>query len=99
MAWWGFIAVGAPLLGVAGGFDAASKVPYSFWTSGFVIVADVMFGLSLGCFMCAIREVPIPYPISRGRAEPVAPAAETSTTGPPALPLHLSLSGSWSSAT
>ncbi len=78
--------MGTPLLGVAGGFDAASKVPYSFWTSGFVIVAYVMFGLSLGCFMCAIREVPIPYPISRGRAEPVAPAAETSTTGPPALP-------------
>ena len=80
----GFIAVGAALLGVAGGFDAASKVPYSFWTGVPVIVAYVMFSLSLACFTFAIRDVPMPYPISRRSMEQVAPAA--STTEPPVLP-------------
>lgn len=57
----GFIAVGAALLGVAGGFEAASKVHYSFLTSVPAVVAWVMFGLSLACFICAIRDVPIFY--------------------------------------
>lgn len=57
----GFIAVGAALLGVAGGFEAASKVHYSFLTSVPAVVAWVMFGLAVVCFICAIREVPIPY--------------------------------------
>jgi hypothetical protein len=90
----GFIAVGAALLGVAGGFDAASKVPYSFWTSVPVIVAYVMFGLSLACFTCAIREVPIPYPISRRSAEqPTAPAGVSATQPPvlPAVPVRIRL--------
>jgi tetratricopeptide (TPR) repeat protein len=66
----GLIAVGAALLGLAGVFDAASKVHYSFWTSLPLIIAYVMFGLSLACLACANREVPIPYPISRRTAEP-----------------------------
>ena len=82
----GFIAVGAALLGVAGGFDAASKVPYSFWTSVPVIVAYVMFGLSLVCFTCAIREVPIPYPISRRSTKQLAPLAEAPIIERPVLP-------------
>jgi len=57
----GFIAVGAALLGVAGGFEAASKVRYSFLTSVPAVVAWVMFALSLACFICAIRDVPILY--------------------------------------
>jgi tetratricopeptide (TPR) repeat protein len=65
----GFVAVGAALLGVAGVFDAASRVPYSFFTSAPVIVGSVLFGLSLACFVCAIREVPIPYPISGRKTE------------------------------
>ena len=65
LAGWRFIAIGAALLGVAGGFDAASNVPCSFWTSVPVIVAYVIFGLSLACFTGAIREAPIPHPISR----------------------------------
>jgi hypothetical protein len=82
----GFIAVGAALLGVAGGLDAASKVPYSFWTSVPVIVAYAMFGLSLACFGCAIREVPIPYSISRRSAEPLVAAAAAPLSGGPGLP-------------
>jgi hypothetical protein len=82
----GFIAVGAALLGVAGGLDAASKVPYSFWTSAPVIVSYAMFGLSLACFACAIREVPIPYPISRRSARPPVLPAGASPAGGPALP-------------
>jgi hypothetical protein len=79
--------VGAALLGVAGGFDAASKVPYSFWTSVPVIVAYVMFGLSLACFTCAIREVPIPYPVSRRiTVQQLAVQAEAPTTERPPLP-------------
>jgi len=46
----GFIAVGAALLGVAGA-----------WTSVPAVVAWVMFGLSVACLICAVREVPIPY--------------------------------------
>jgi hypothetical protein len=82
----GFIAVGAALLGVAGGLDAASKVPYSFWTSAPVVVAYAMFGLSLACFGCAIREVPIPYPLSSRSAEPLVPAAAAPSSGGPGLP-------------
>jgi hypothetical protein len=82
----GFIAVGAALLGVAGGFDATSKVAYSFWTSGPVIIAYVMFGLSLACFACAIREVPIPYPISRRGTQQLGPPAGAPITEHPALP-------------
>jgi hypothetical protein len=82
----GFIAVGAALLGVAGGLDAASKVPYSFWTSAPVIVACAMFAVSLACLGCAIREVPIPYPISRRSAEPLVPAAPGPPTGGQGLP-------------
>jgi hypothetical protein len=81
----GFIAVGAALLGVAGGLDAASKVPYSFWTSVPVVVAYAMFGLSLACFSCAIREVPIPYSISRRSAEPLVAAAAAPLSGGPGL--------------
>jgi hypothetical protein len=82
----GFIAVGAALLGVAGGFDAASKVPYSYGTSVPVIVAYVMFGLSLACFTCAIREVPIPYPISRRSMERLASQSGVPAAQRPALP-------------
>jgi len=82
----GFIAVGAALLAVAGGLDAASKVPYSFWTSAPVIIAYAMFGLSLACFGCAIREVPIPYPISSRSTGPLAPAAVEPPSGGPGLP-------------
>jgi hypothetical protein len=78
--------VGAALLGVAGGFDASSKVTYSFWTSVPVIVAYVMFGLSFVCFTCAIREVPIPYPVSRRSAEQLAPLANVSAAEPAVLP-------------
>ena len=88
----GLIAVGAALLGVAGGFDAASKVPYSYWTSVPVIVAYAMFGLSLACFTCAIREVPIPYPISRRSADqPVVPAAPAAGPALPAAPVRIRL--------
>ena len=82
----GFIAVGAALLGVAGGFDAASKVPYSFVTSVPVIVAYVMFVLSLACFTCAIREVPIPYPVSRRITVQLAARAEAPTIERASLP-------------
>ncbi len=82
----GFIVVGAALLGVAGGFDATSKVPYSFGTSVPVIVAYAMFGLSLACFTCAIREVPIPYPISRRSTGQLVPPAGASAAERPALP-------------
>jgi hypothetical protein len=85
----GFIAVGAALLGVAGGLDAASKVPYSFWTSAPVIVAYAMFGLSLACFGCAIREVPIPYPVSRRGAAPLIPAAVAPLLGGPPVRVRL----------
>jgi hypothetical protein len=79
--------VGAALLRVAGGFDAASKVPYSFWTNVPVIVAYVMFGLSLACFTCAIREVPIPYPVSRRiTVQQLAAQAEAPTTERASLP-------------
>jgi hypothetical protein len=61
----GFIAVAVALLGVAATFDTASKVPYSYWTSVPVIVAYILFGLSLVRLGCASREVPFPYPISR----------------------------------
>jgi hypothetical protein len=59
-----FVAVGAALLGVGGGFDATSKVHYSFWTSNPVIVALVLFGVAVVCLICAVREVPIPHSIS-----------------------------------
>ena len=81
----GFVAVGAALPGVAGGFDAASKVPYSFATSTPMIVAYVLFGLSLACFGCAIREVPIPYPIGGRKTEPLAPPVERPTPERPAI--------------
>lgn len=57
----GFIAIGATLLAVAGGFEAASKVHYSFLTDGPAVAAWVMFGLSIACFICAARDVPMPY--------------------------------------
>ncbi len=85
----GFIAVGAALLGVAGGFDAASKVPYSFWTSIPTIVAYVMFGLSLVGFVCAVRDVPIPPPIGSRSMEPAAPAATPSVEALPKNPEHI----------
>jgi hypothetical protein len=72
----GFIAVGAALLGVAAGFDSASKVSYSFWTSVPLTIAYIMFGVALACFACAIREVPIPYPISRRSVDQSTPLAE-----------------------
>jgi hypothetical protein len=50
---------------VAAAFDAASKTPYSFWTSTPNIIAYVMFGLAVATIVCAIRDVPIPPPISR----------------------------------
>src|SRR6266851_2341934 len=78
-----FIAVDAALLGVSGGLDAASKVPYSFWTSGPVVVAYAMFGLSLACFGCAIREMPIPYPPCGGAVD--------SRTGSPDAPVRVRL--------
>jgi hypothetical protein len=90
----GLIVVGAALLGVAAVFDAASKTPYSLWTSIPVIVSYVMFGLSLVSITCAIREVPIPYLISRRNAEPlVRPVVETATECAdfPAGPVHIGL--------
>jgi hypothetical protein len=90
----GFITVGGVLLGVAATLDAASKVPYSLWTSAPAIVAYAMFGLSLACFACAIREVPIPYPLSRPNAEPsVLPSAAQPPGGPalPAAPVRIRL--------
>ena len=82
----GFIAVGAALLGVAGGFDAASKVPYSFWTSIPTIVAYVMFGLSLVGFVCAVRDVPIPPPIGSRSMEPAGRRSDTFRRGAPEEP-------------
>jgi hypothetical protein len=85
----GFIAVAVALLGVAATFDTASKVPYSYGTSLPVIVAYILFGLSLVCFGCANREVPFPYPISRRdtgllghpvRSGPTEPSATSVTS-------------------
>jgi hypothetical protein len=81
----GLIAVGAALLGVAGGFDAASKLPYSFFTSFPAVVAYVLFGLSLACFGCDIREVPIPYPISGRKTELPGSLARGSAAERPAI--------------
>jgi hypothetical protein len=65
----GCVAVGASLLGIAGVFDAASRVPYSFWTSEPVLIAYTMFALAAAAIVCAIREVPIPPPIGSRDAE------------------------------
>jgi hypothetical protein len=35
-----FTAVGAALMGIAGGLDAASKMPYSLWTSFPMIIVS-----------------------------------------------------------
>ena len=66
--------MGTALLGIAGGFDAAAKGPYSFWTSIPTIIAYIMFCLSLVGFFCAIRDVPIPPPIGSRGAKSAAPA-------------------------
>jgi hypothetical protein len=58
-----FTAVGAALMGIAGGLDAASKMPYSLWTSFPMIVAYVMFGVAFACLVCAVRGVPFPFAI------------------------------------
>jgi len=84
---------------IAGGLDAASKVPYSFWTSAAVIVAYVMSGLLLGCFGCAIRKVPIPYPISRRSAEPLVPGGNPGAPGAAGFPPRPFVSGLWPSGT
>jgi hypothetical protein len=55
-----FFALAVALIGGAIPFDAASKVPYSFWTSAPMIVAYVMFGLAVACLACAARGVPFP---------------------------------------
>lgn len=65
----GFIVVGAALLGVAGGFDAASKIPYSYWTSAPVILTYIMFGVAVAAIVCAVRDVPIPPPIGSRTTE------------------------------
>jgi hypothetical protein len=70
----GFIGVGGAFMGVAAGFDAASKVPYSLWTSVPMAVAYAMFGLSLGCFACGTGEVPIPFPTGSRAVDQPAPA-------------------------
>src|SRR6266567_63283 len=62
----GLTAVGAALMGIAGGLDAASKVPYTLWTSFPMIVAYVMFGLAAASFACAVRG--IPFPLATGGA-------------------------------
>ena len=78
--------MGAALLGVAGVFDAASKVPYSFWTSIPVIVAYVMF-CSVTCLLRVCHpQVPIPYSASRRITVQLAPQAEAPTTERPSLP-------------
>ena len=51
-------------MGVVASLHAGSAVPY--WTSIPVISAYVLFGLSLVCFACAIREVPFPYTVGAG---------------------------------
>ena len=61
-----FAGVGAALVGVAGGLDAASKVHYSFLTSVPMIVAYVMFGLAAVCLGCAVRNVRFPFAVEGG---------------------------------
>ena len=63
--------VGAALLGVAASFDVASS-RYSFGTSVPMIVAYVMFGLALGCAVCAVYEVPFFPPVRCWSKERVA---------------------------
>jgi len=86
----GLVTVGAALMTIAGGLDAVSKVPYSFWTSVPVIVAYIMFGLSLACFTCAIRDVQMPLAISGRRDKSDAgitelPAVDDKATPGPAI--------------
>lgn len=84
----GFTAVGAALMAIAGGLDAAPKVPYSLWTSFPMIIAYVMFGLALACLACAARGVPFPFAIGGQETPPAFPSAAIvppaqSTAGPP----------------
>lgn len=64
-----FTAVGAAFIGVAGGLDTASKMPYSFWTSAPMTVAYVTFGLAAGCLACAVRGVPFPFAVGTKEAQ------------------------------
>jgi hypothetical protein len=75
----GLIGVGGVALGIAATLESVAKVSYSLWTSAPAVAAYVMFGLSLVCFVCAIREVAIPYPVSRRPAQPLV-------TSPPGTP-------------
>lgn len=59
-----FTAIGAALMGIAGGLDAASKMPYSLWTSFPMIIAYIMFGLAAICLGCAVRGAPFPFAVS-----------------------------------
>jgi hypothetical protein len=84
------------MLAVAGGFDATSRGPYSFWTSWPAVVAYCMFGLAVAAIVCAIRDIPIPPPLgSRGReslthATPVPEAEQSALPGAPAA-----ITGRW----
>lgn len=91
----GFIAVGAALLAVAGAFDAASQASYSFWTSVPMIIAYVMFGVSLGCFGCASRDVPIPFPLGSRTPEPVQAAGPVVRPDVPARIEVVRQAGGW----
>jgi hypothetical protein len=81
-------AVGAALVGVASALDAASKVPYSLWTSIPVIVAYVMVGLALACLACAARGVR--FPLAGAPGDRRVPIAEPD--GPPAQEVPTSTS-------
>lgn len=83
----GLTAVGAALVGVAGGLGAASKVLYSLWTGLPMIVAYVMFGLAAACLGCAARGVPFPFAVS-GQVdhESITGNTEPSVAQAPTLP-------------
>lgn len=72
--------VGVGVLGIAATLESASKVSYSLWTSAPAIVAFVMFGVSLVCFVCAIREVSIRWPVSHRSAELSAAISQSASS-------------------
>lgn len=80
----GLIAVGGVLMGVVASLHAGSTAPY--WTSGPVIGAYALLALSLVCFGCATREVPIPYTLRDQFVEIDAKPPEVPVRERPALP-------------
>jgi len=75
------------VLGIAATQESATKVPYSLWVSAPAIAAYGMFAVAVACFVCATREVPIPYPINRRTRDPLLNAGPSMSAGrSPALP-------------